>query len=467
MEITPLEEWIYRKISGREAEAGRLTSSMLEAYQLEKLQATISLARERSRFYRRHLAGYVDPLNCLADLATLPFTTADDLKADPLQFLCVSQGEIGRVVTLQSSGTTGVPKRLFFTAGDQALTIDFFQHGLANLVQPGDRVLILLPGERPGSVGDLLMTGLARLGVVGIPHGPVSNPAQTLAAIQDQQVNALVGIPTHVLALSRYRTEQGDTLALKLKSVLLSTDHVPDAIVHELHKTWGCQVFNHYGMTEMGLGGGVECQALDGYHLREADLYFEIICPETGKPVPDGQSGEVVVTTLTRQGMPLIRYRTGDISRFNPQPCPCGTVLKRMERVKIRLQGIVDLSAGNCLTMAELDEALFPLEGLLDYRATLSGFGSKICLELQAKVEKGAQVKNTNQAWYRTQLIFALQKIESIRKMQATGLLEIKTKILSAQEWSAYLHNLPNGANLTAKRSINILRSMENQERQS
>ena len=116
--------------------------------------------------------------------------------------------------------------------------------------------------------------------------------------------------------------------------MLLSADNVPDAISNELRRIWGCEVFTHYGMTEMGFGGGVECEARNGYHLREADLYIEIVDPETGRSVSQGDPGEVVFTTLTRRGMPLIRYRTGDVSRFVPGPCPCGTVLKTLARVK-------------------------------------------------------------------------------------------------------------------------------------
>jgi phenylacetate-coenzyme A ligase PaaK-like adenylate-forming protein len=125
-------------------------------------------------------------------------------------------------------------------------------------------------------------------------------------------------------------------------------------------------------MIEMGLGGGVECQARRGYHLREADLYPEVIDPIHGRTVPEGEYGEVVFTTLTRRGMPLIRYRTGDISRFIPGDCPCGTVLRTLAKVCSRVGNEVDLGNGHCLTMADLDEALFPIDGVLNFTASLS-----------------------------------------------------------------------------------------------
>jgi len=368
---SPLEPWIKGKIGIPAAEP--LTRAALESYQLEKLRETIEYARSRSPFYGALLQGEGGvELASLADLARLPFTTAADLRQDELRFLCVSQGEVERVVTIRSSGTTAPPKRLHFTASDLELTVDFFRHGMSGLVRPGERVLILMPGELPGSVGDLLVRGLARLGVEGIVHGLVRDAGLVLAEIVAREVDCLVGLPVQLLALARHpdasRLPEG-----RIRSVLLSADYVPGAIVRELSAVWGAAVFNHYGMTEMGLGGGVECGRLCGYHLREADLYFEVVDPESGRPLPDGEPGEVVFTTLTRRGMPLIRYRTGDLARFLPEPCPCGTALRRLERVRGRVAGELQLAGGGRLNIAEMDEALFPLPFLLDYQAELSG----------------------------------------------------------------------------------------------
>ncbi len=388
MRLTPLDPWIATKIA---QDGGRATRAAIEAYQLQKLRETLHLVREKSGFYRKHLAAAPADLSCLADLARFPFTTAEEMCEDALPFLCVSQGEIHRVVTLDSSGTTGKPKRLYFTRDDQELTIDFFQVGMSTMVEAGDRVLILLPGERPGSVGDLLAIGLGRLGVLGIKHGPVRDAAQTLEVITREGANALVGIPTQVLALARYRDDHGRPAPLKLKNVLLTTDHVPGAIAAAVEQAWGCEVYNHYGMTEMGLGGGVECQAHRGYHLREADLYFEIVDPDTGQPLADGEEGEVVLTTLTRRGMPLIRYRTGDLSRFLPSRCPCGTALKTMKPIRDRIAGQVAVDEGLHLSMADLDDALFPIETVLDFSAAVTREGDRNCLHLDVQVAPGTR----------------------------------------------------------------------------
>jgi phenylacetate-CoA ligase len=134
---------------------------------------------------------------------------------------------------------------------------------------------------------------------------------------------------------------------------------------------------------------------LNGYHMREADLLFEIIDPVSGEVLPDGCEGEVVFTTLTRQGMPLIRYRTGDISKFMTEPCPCGSVLKRMAPVRDRLLGRVALAGGDFLSMAILDEAVFEIPGVLNFEATLSttslAFGSRAdCLSVKVQAAEWA-----------------------------------------------------------------------------
>ena len=332
--LTPMERWTAQKIGRGQAP---LTREALESYQLQRLQETIRLVTANSGFYRNHLGVFADrSIKSLADIAALPFTTANDLRQAGPRMVCVSQSCIHRVVTLTTSGTLGEPKRLWFTEDDQALTIDFFRIGMSTLVAPGDRVLILLPGERVGSVGELLARALESAGVVAVPHGPVSSLAATLQAIQSNKVNSLVGIPVQVLALTRYSVQVGFR-PRKMKSILLSTDHAADSLIREVERNWQCRVFDHYGMTEMGLGGGVECEAHSGYHLREADLYFEIIDPDSGQLLPEGCEGEVVFSTLTRRGMPLIRYRTGDFSRFLPEKCACGSVLKRLARVGSRV----------------------------------------------------------------------------------------------------------------------------------
>ncbi len=387
---TPMEKWILHKIIAsaglkEEGRPGKLTRRLIERYQLVKLKETVALAREKSIFYRAALANYPpDKIKSLKDLSELPFTTAGDIRQNPLRFLCCSQDEITRVVTLDSSGTSGSPKRIFFTAADQELTRDFFHNGMTVISQPGDKVLVLLPYQRPGSVGDLFAEGVRRMDMQPVLYGIVGDPEAALMVAAQERVDTLLGIPTQVLALACFEPPGENKFGLNIKNVLLSTDNVPRAIVNRISEKLHCRVFNHYGMTEMGLGGGLECAALAGYHMREADLLFEVIDPLTGTVLPEGEEGEIVFTTLTRRGMPLIRYRTGDMGRFIPEPCPCGTVLKRMAPVRDRVKGRVPLAGGGTISMSMLDEVLFAIDGVLNFQAVIYKDGATDCLAVKA-----------------------------------------------------------------------------------
>jgi phenylacetate-coenzyme A ligase PaaK-like adenylate-forming protein len=236
-----------------------------------------------------------------------------------------------------------------------------------------------------------------------------------MAVMANEGVDGVVGVPTQVLALVRNAGIEKSN-RLRLKSALLTMDHVPQAIVRAVETSWGCKVYNHYGMTEMGLGGGVECQARRGYHLREADLYMEVIDPTDGRTVPEGEYGEVVFTTLTRRGMPLIRYRAGDISRFIPGDCPCGTVLRTLETIRGRVSNKVALGNGHCLTMADLDEALFPIDGVWNFTASLSREGRVDHLHVEVWGTREIKLQLVQQA---------VEAIAGVRAARESGRLEI------------------------------------------
>jgi phenylacetate-coenzyme A ligase PaaK-like adenylate-forming protein len=424
--ITPLEAWIREKAGIDTALAGRFFLEALEDYQLRKLNEVIDYAHHNSPFYRRHLASLpVTPLSVLSDIARIPFTTSSDIVNDPFSFLAVPQGEVARVVTLRTSGSTGEAKRLFFTEGDLDLTIDFYHHGMSTLVRPGQKVAIFFPGEIPYSVGDLLLKGLQRMDVQALVYGLVTDPVRAAEAVTSFGAHCIVGIPTQVLAVACSRA--GAAIGKgSIESVLLSADYVPRGLARTLEKVWGCRVFAHYAMTEMGHGGGVECLALSGYHLREGDLYFEVVDHETGEACPDGAIGEVVFTTLTRRGMPLIRYKTGDIARMITQPCSCGSILRRMDYVRGRWNGFVRLDTDCTLAVYEMDEALFVLPGLLDYRATVSeGTDGRFRLHIDIHSVDGGSPTDR-------EVLQCLIKVDGIRKAIVRGNMETPTVRFSA-----------------------------------
>jgi len=427
LRCTPLESWLRGKMlpPGN----GALTRQDIAAYQLQKLREVVSYVSRLSPFYRDLLSGIDGQgIRGLGAFARLPFTTPDDIRAHGMKLLCTPPDQIERIVTLQSSGTTGEPKRLFFTAQDLELTVDFFQHGMATMVEPGGTVIIFLPGERPDSVGDLLARGLARMGVKAVSWGLVQDIAAARAEILRHDSPCLVGIPTQILALARATGTQMVPNG-RVGSVLLSADYVPRAIQGELEHAWGCRVFTHYGLTETGLGGGVECEAGDGYHLREADLYTEIVHPDTGEPVPDGASGEVVFTTLTRRGMPLLRYRTGDLARLIPEPCPCGTVLRRLGKVRGRLAEALQLQEGLSIGMPALDEALFPIAGVLNFTAEITKSCGLDQLQLCIQACPGIEERVAREA------LAALYRIEPVATLFQQRALTVGSITFNKDGW--------------------------------
>jgi phenylacetate-CoA ligase len=420
LRTTPLHDWIAGKLGVR-PEA--LSRDRLAAYQLALLNETLSWARERSAFYRERLAQVSGaPLVSLEGVRVLPFTTPADLARDAGRFVCVSQDEIRRIVTLQTSGTGGAPKRVFFTESDLELALDFFQHGVSAVATPGDRMVIALPGEREDSVGRQLAQGIARAGVIPVPCGVLANPASALALLESHRAAALIGLPVHILALACHAEAAGSTAFHDLRSIVLCSDHVPSSLVRALRRRTRAAIFEHYGMTEMGLGGGIDCEAHAGYHLRECDFLFEIVDPASGEPRPEGMAGEIVFTTLTRRGMPLIRYRTGDLSGFLPGPCECGTILRRLARVRDRIDSPVSLGSCGTLTQSALDEALFAIEGIVDFSAILTP-GSPAHLEILAccsRIPGGA-----NEA----SLLGALDGIPSVLAAKQSGALRTEIRL--------------------------------------
>lgn len=353
-----LDEWTAEKIGSRCS----LTRQALDEYTCQKLEDTVRYAYENSSFYREKYLAQADLLMKAAGdewsietFEKLPFTTPEELRTGSMDLLCVKPGEISRIVTLDTGGSTGLPKRVYFTEEDQQLTVDFFENGMQLMADKDDRILILMPARVPGSIGKLLAEGLRNFGAEAVEYGlPEMSPSKEknensaeaerlLRLMAEENITGVVALPTHMAMLAEFTChpkgeagcEAGDLKGkgCSLEWTLLSAEYVADEQVELIEKVFGSKVYEHYGMTEMGLGCAVGCGFGEGYHVREADLYIEIIDPETGEKAPDGQVGEIVFTTLTRKGMPFIRYRTGDYSRWITEECGCGSILNRLDKV--------------------------------------------------------------------------------------------------------------------------------------
>lgn len=339
--------------------------TLLQAAQGQALAQTLAYARTHSPWYGQHLAAIdTQKINSLQDLAQLPLMDSQDVIDHGPQMLCVSQSKIKRVMTLHTSGSTGAPKRLYFTDHDLQRTKDFFFQGMGNLVDNSDRVLALLPFDQPDNTGDLLIGSLNAHSIFCAGLWPPISPPDLATFIIKENFTAVVGLPQHLLSLAEFLPPG------QVQTMLLCSDYAPQALRQRIEQTCGCRTFLHYGTTETGLGGGVECQAHAGCHWRQADLIIEIIDAHSGQVLPEGHLGEMVITTLNREAMPLIRYRTGDTAALATAPCSCGGYTARIVSIAGR-QKTYTLAPGLILTSQLLDDTIFAVPGLWDYRATL------------------------------------------------------------------------------------------------
>lgn len=363
---TTLDAWVGLTIG-----VGRMpTRRDLDAHQLQCLNETLAHARAASPFYRAQ-AGWPEPGDLLEikDLARFPLTTPADLARGDPPLIALPLRDAARLVTIPTSGTSGLQKRLFFTEADIEATVAYFEHGMATITRPGSRVAVAFPAERPNSVGDLLMRGLTRLGAFPVAV-PVDGSLDALVdALRELQPAVIAGMPVTLGAAARRMAADGGS-PLAIETALVSADSVSPSFKAALAAIWGTEVFEHWGMTETGYGGALACNAHDGLHLRETDLYVEIVDARTGRVLPAGSEGEVVVTTLRRRGLPLIRYRTGDRGSIAESPCRCGSMLRRL-RLGGRIgEGIV-LGQGGYLPREIVDDAVFAVNGVIDFSVGL------------------------------------------------------------------------------------------------
>ena len=370
MKRTNLENWIETIEF-----LPKLTREGLEELQLRRLNETLARLKTRGGFYK----DYPEKLESLSDLKKLPFTTARMLSDYPEKFLLTSQSEVTRVISGATSGTTGPAKRVFYTANDTEHTVGFFAAGISEMLSAGEKCLIAFQFTGPFGLGDLIAQAVERLGAAPIKAGFGGVWGELTALVRETQPETYIGFPVTLLSLARIYGED-----FPIKRALVSGDACPKGVMGELEKALGIKLYPHYGSRECGLGGAVTCPAFEGMHLRENHIIPEII-DENGNVLPDGEYGELVITTIGADAMPLIRYRTGDYTRILPQ-CLCGGVTRRIDTVSRR--------AGS-ISIEELDSKLLHIPELVDYRASFDGKltieARTLCEGVQRQIYDGAK----------------------------------------------------------------------------
>ncbi len=331
-----------------EKEIETMGRSDLAGLQLDRLNHSLEQAR-RSPFYGKRFADRApNNLSGLGDLTTLPFTTKDDLRnAFPYGFLTVDLKEVIRLHS--SSGTTGSPTVVFHTAGD----IDQWGNLIARCmyttgVRKHDVFQNMMGyGLFTGGLG--FHYGAEKLGVMTIPIGP-GNSKRQIWFLKNLKSTVVHILPSYALHLYSFFEELAvdPKKDLALRIAFIGAEPHSEEIRKKIEDLYNIKVYNSYGLSEVcGPGVAFECECQEGLHIWEDHFYPEIIDPDSGEVLPEGERGELVLTTLTRKAMPLVRYRTRDLTRFLPGNCPCGRTHRRIDRITGRSDDMLIINGVN------------------------------------------------------------------------------------------------------------------------
>jgi phenylacetate-CoA ligase len=392
----------YRRFANK-SDLNQISRSDVETYQSYRLQRILQYCCDHSSFYRESFASAgLRPENIRdpRELVKLPFTEPRDLAEVPYRFLCTSQSEIARPHTFVTSGTTGPRKKVFWTRRDLERITDFMSAGIGMVATQQDVVQINLPDGRPNSQADLLFKGVKKFGATPVLSGMDLGAQEFLNVVADFHSTIIFGYTRRLFRLSKELQLKQDLRGKGVRVLFLAAEYLPIAMRKELEKIWNCRIHTHYGLTEMGLGVAVECSAGNGYHFNEADLLLEVVNPRTGERVPPGEEGELVFTTLNREAMPLIRYRTHDVSRLIAGSCPCGaSTLLRIDTVRKRLDSILEIGDGDEICPTYFDDTLFEVPGLIDYQMTVTKEKDKDRLDFKIEMiskpgNRSAEIKD-------------------------------------------------------------------------
>ncbi|WP_028574843.1 phenylacetate--CoA ligase family protein [Desulfonatronovibrio hydrogenovorans] len=307
-----------------------------------------------SRFYRGKLAMAgirVSSVNQAEDITSLPFTTKEDLRANYPDGLLTMP--VDRMVRLHaSSGTTGAATVIYHTSNDLNSWAGLVARSMhAAGVRSWD-VFQNMSGYGLFTGGLGIHYGAERLGCLTIPAG-AGNSKRQIKMLKDFKVTVAHIIPSYALHLGSVFDDLGiNPRSLQLKIMLIGAEPHSEEVRRRIEAIYGVKAYNSYGLSEMnGPGVAFECEAQSGMHLWEDSYLAEIVDPKTLEPVPDGEVGELVLTTLCREGMPIIRYRTRDLTRFIPGDCPCGRIHKRIDRITGRSDDMIVLKGVNIYPM--------------------------------------------------------------------------------------------------------------------
>lgn len=338
----------------------------IEAIQLERLKSTVERCYNNVEHYRKKLdAAGVKPadIKTLEDIRKIPFTVKDDLRQNyPYKLFAVPMKEVIRVHA--SSGTTGKPTVVGYTKAD----IDMWAELIARLacaagVTPEDIIQITFGYTLfTGAFG--LHYGMEKLGAAVIPISG-GNTERQLMVMQDFGTTVLVGTPSYALYMSESAKKAGiDTSKLPLRIGMFGGEGHTEEMRREIEKAWNITATENYGLSEI-IGPGVsgECYCRNGMHIAEDHFYCEVVDKDTLEPVPPGQPGELVITSLTKEALPILRYRTKDITWLIPEKCECGRTSMRMAKIQGRTDDMLIIRGVNVFP-SQIESVLLDIDDL-------------------------------------------------------------------------------------------------------
>ena len=346
-----------------------LSREELEQLQLERLQETVHRVYAKVPAYAKkmdELGVKPEDIKTLKDLSRLPFVTKQDMRDNyPFGLFAVEKKDLVRIHA--SSGTTGKPTVVGYTRGD----LETWTECVSRIACMGgasaeDVAQICFGyGMFTGALG--LHYGLEKIGAAIVPSS-TGNSQKQIMYMQDFETSLLVATPSYALRLAEVAREMGvdPEKDLKVKIALVGSELLTDAMREEMHKFWGkdLKITSNYGMSElMGPGVSGECEELCGMHINEDYFIPEIIDPVTGEVLPAGEKGELVITCIKKEGLPLIRYRTKDITRLFYEKCKCGRTFCRMENLSGRSDDMLKIRGVNVFP-SQIEEVILSVEEL-------------------------------------------------------------------------------------------------------
>ena len=355
--------------------------------QLELVNGRIEALVSANSFYGKKLkeAG-ITRVDSVDDFEKLPFSEKNDLReAYPLGLMTAPEEEIVRIHS--SSGTTGLPVIIPYTKKDVDDWATMFArcYEMAGITK-NDRIQIT-PGYGLWTAGIGFQAGCEKLGAMAVPMGP-GNTDKQLQMMIDLKTTVLCSTSSYALLLAEEIEKRGIKDKIHLKKGVIGSERWGKKMRERIANELGIELYDIYGLTEIyGPGIGINCPGETGMHYWDDFIYIEIIDPKTGEVLPDGELGEIVITTLVKEGAPLIRYRTHDLSRIIPEPCPCGSKYPRLDVIMGRTDDMMKIKGVNVFP-AQIEEILrdFPMLSS-EYQIRISHVDGKDTLRIYVETD--------------------------------------------------------------------------------